>query len=539
MQLVIIGNGIAANLAALYFGKILPESVAITLVGPGERGGLPLVGESLIEITGHFLEQRLGLGPYLRDNHYPKFGLSYYFKLHPEDPQDRTYCVQGTRRAPDDQPPLPGWEGPARPPAWQLNRETFDRDIQAMVDAAGRVWRIDGKVTGVVLDGSAGHRLAVEQTDGSRWELRADWLIDASGRRQLLARQLDLVVRPEGQRDCFWFRLADFDRTILKDLNALGPMPPGPGEAYHYDRYYTTHHFLGDGNWIWLIPLKAEDGSELMSVGLVSRPDVCSQQVNSVEAFLEQVGARHPVVAELVRSGRVVDSSRLRNYHYLVERVYSADRWGIIGDAAFAPDPMFSNGLAFCTIQLEQLGQLIAEECAGRRDPAMVEALSDAFLAPVVATQTAITNWYQTMGDAYLSTLRLTWIEFAYFYLLLPMVINRCHYQPDRLKYWKFLSFREGGNGFEIPRELLEARALFGEPTPEHFLYKGEEKVNPRALQQLEQIDDIQQQIREGIRLRAQFVREVRERIASLHAGATTELFGGSNFLSTEDHSCS
>lgn len=117
-------------------------------------------------------------------------------------------------------------------------------------------------------------------------------------------------------------------------------MPPGPGEPYHYDRYYTTHHFLGHGNWIWMIPLKAEDGADLMSVGFVSHPDVSEQQIGSVDDFIEQVSRTHPVVTDLVKSGRILDTNRLRNYHYLVERVYSPERWGIIGDAAFAPDPI-------------------------------------------------------------------------------------------------------------------------------------------------------------------------------------------------------
>lgn len=93
------------------------------------------------------------------------------------------------------------------------------------------------------------------------------------------------------------------------------------------------------------------------------------------------------------------------------------------------------------------------------------------------------------------------------------MVINRCHYEPERLKYWKFLQFRESDNSFEIPRDLLDARARFDRPTPEHFIYKGEEKVNPKALDRLENIDDIQDQIKVGLMLRARFVKEVRERI--------------------------
>jgi hypothetical protein len=227
------------------------------------------------------------------------------------------------------------------------------------------------------------------------------------------------------------------------------------------------------------------------------------------------------VVAEFVKSGRVVDTNLLRSYHYVSSPVYSADRWGIVGDAAFAPDPMFSNGLAFCTIQLEQLGQLIADDCEGALTEEFANALSEAFMAPVLASQTAITNWYMSMGDAYLSSLRLTWIEFAYFYMLLPLVINRCHYDPERLRFWKILQLGLSENGFEIPQELLDARALFDKPTAEHFLYKGEEKVNLRALDRVDDPMEIQQQIIEGGMLRKRYIQEVLERIEEVKSGQT------------------
>lgn len=62
MRVVIIGNGIIANLGALYLRKRLPESTEIVIVGPTSRGGLPVVGESTKEITAMFLEEKLGLG---------------------------------------------------------------------------------------------------------------------------------------------------------------------------------------------------------------------------------------------------------------------------------------------------------------------------------------------------------------------------------------------------------------------------------------------------------------------------------------------
>ncbi|MCO6484997.1 MAG: tryptophan 7-halogenase [Saprospiraceae bacterium] len=133
MHIAIIGNGIQANLGALYLRKQFGDRLQITLVGPDDRGGLPVVGESIIEITTHFVEKHLGMTEYLRDHHLPKYALTYYFKIDPDNPEDRTYSVHCNERAPADCRRVPGWTGPMdHPPSWLLNREVFDRDLRAM-----------------------------------------------------------------------------------------------------------------------------------------------------------------------------------------------------------------------------------------------------------------------------------------------------------------------------------------------------------------------------------------------------------------------
>lgn len=513
MKIALIGNGLLANVGALFFQKKFPEA-EIIVIGPESRGGLPIVGESIIEITALFMENHLGLGQYFKDHHLPKYALTYYFKLDLENPDDRTYSVHCNERGPDDIIPLPGWEGPMdRPASWLLNRDVFDRDIKKMVADNKGIKRIDGLVSDFDLNSGKQHNLIVKQASGQQSEVKVDWAIDCSGRKQIFARKMNLVIKPEGQRDCFWFRVEGFDRNILKNLNALGPMPPVEGEPYHYDRYYSTHHFLGNGFWIWMIPMKSENGKDLMSIGFTSHPDYCEVDVRNIDDFMNYVSKVHPVVTDLVKSGEVLDANVLKRYHYVTSQVYSADRWAIIGDAAFAPDPLFSNGIAFGTIMLEQIAEMISQDMDGTFDQTLVDTLSAAFAGPVLATQTAISNWYKTMHDPYLNALRLNWIEIAYFYMLLPMVANHCHYDPKMIGLWKILQNRPEESAFEISKDLRDAREMFGKAKPEHFIYMGKEKVNKRALEKVKSHKDIQEQILEGARIRAEYTKEVLERI--------------------------
>lgn len=501
MKIALIGNGILANVGALFFKKKFPNA-EVFIIGPASRGGLPVVGESFIEITSQFMENHLGLGEYFMKNHLPKYSLTYYFKLKIDDPSDRTYSVHCAERGLKDVPPLPGWKGPmARPITWLVNREVFDRDIMKMVDDTPGITRIVGTVTDFDLNCGKEHRLHVMEENGSGRDVMVNWAIDCTGRNQIFARKMNLVIKPEGQRDCFWFRCEGFDRHVLKRINALGPMPPAEGEPFHYDRYYSTHHFLGKGFWIWMIPMKGEHGKDLISIGFTSRPDVCEADVRDMDSFLEYVDSVHPVVTDLVKSGEIVDTNLLKRYHYVTSQVYSDDRWAIVGDAAFAPDPLFSNGIAFGTIQLEQIAEMIRQDIAGTFDHELVDTLSKAFAGPVLASQTAITNWYPTMHDPLLSTLRLTTIEIAFFYILLPMVANKCHYDPEMIGAWKVLQMTPSESAFEISRELLMARKWVEEIKPEHFIYFGKDKVNPDAFGKVRSQKELKAQMMEGIRM--------------------------------------
>ena len=79
-SIALLGGGLAGKLAALYLARSIPDA-RITLVDP-ERDGLPVVGESTVEVTVQFFKA-LGLGTYLEEEHLHKYGLTYYFRLPP------------------------------------------------------------------------------------------------------------------------------------------------------------------------------------------------------------------------------------------------------------------------------------------------------------------------------------------------------------------------------------------------------------------------------------------------------------------------
>jgi flavin-dependent dehydrogenase len=167
----------------------------------------PIVGESFVEITVDFLLE-LGFGAHLIEKHYPKYGLTYYFKLDIDHPADRTYIVD---------------EAPTVPPllSFQINHSTFDREVRERNLESG-IQMIDGAAVGVDLNRSDGlHTVTVQDPAQQRYEVCARWLIDVTGRNRMLSKVLQLHEPVNEQKNVFWFRLTNFNPEILERIRAL------------------------------------------------------------------------------------------------------------------------------------------------------------------------------------------------------------------------------------------------------------------------------------------------------------------------------
>jgi len=205
-----MGGGATGQLAAAYLQMRFPSLKVAVVEGPHKNR--PIVGESFVEITVDFLLE-LGLGPHLIEKHYPKYGLTYYFKPDIDDPADRTYVVD---------------EAPTVPPllSFQVNRFTLDSEVRQR-NVANGVHLIDGTVAGVNLnEGDGLHTVTVQDPAQQRYEVRARWLIDATGRNRVLAKLLQLHEPVKEQKNVFWFRLTNFDpgilgRSLLRDSSFL------------------------------------------------------------------------------------------------------------------------------------------------------------------------------------------------------------------------------------------------------------------------------------------------------------------------------
>lgn len=450
-DVLVMGGGATGQLAAAYLRQCIPNLKVAVVEGPHKNR--PIVGESLVEVSVDFMLE-LGLGAYLVENHYPKYGLTYYFKPDIDNPTDRTYVVDEIPTAPQIL-------------SFQINRFTFDREVRDR-NVENGVELIDGTVTRVDINGSDGlQTVTVQDPEGGKQTLSARWLVDATGRNRVLAKQLHLQETVKEQKNVFWFRLTNFNPEILSHIRALKK------QNRAYVPYFATHHFFGRGNWIWCIPMRSPENVPLISIGITYRKDIYPHgEVRTMEQFLECVGREHPVIVELVRSGTIVDTNFYGSYMWECRQRYSPDRWYIIGDAGDTVDPLYSVGLALSSLQIRQIAAIIQRELKGLDTTEFTKDLDTVLAAFQRSVTRDTTRLYECMGDAYQCHLRVHLAVLKLFHLGLPLAMNDYLWDPVGVKLVNWFSNLESleADSTKIQELIQEVAANPKNRTVENFI---------------------------------------------------------------------
>jgi flavin-dependent dehydrogenase len=448
VDVVIVGSSIAGLMTAAYLKQQQP-TLEVIVLGPRQQDEQrPYVGESLVEPAALFMHE-IGLADYLNSTQVTKHGLSFYHKIKPDDPQDRCYSVHAPQRLYHT--------------AWQLHRPDVDSAVRARAMELGA--RL---VTGRLHDceigtAGAGHRVHA-RVGPSDVTFSCRWLIDATGRARRIGKKVTTYTRPRAtQRNCFWFRLADFEPFLPHiEMSMRRPLA--------YDLWETTHHFLGQGYWIWGIPLATQDRQRLISIGITFRPDIFTQPMRNIEDFLTVVDQQHPAIGEMVRSGTVLDTNVYHQYLYWSDKVYSTDGWFLVGDAARAVDPLYSTGLSLTTIQAQQIGAIIQRQRDGTLAPGDVEAMDTAWRRFMARLQADIGRYYEVMRDPFQACMRRYFNVCGWFNAFLPVWWNGFFSVPAAARLLTRL-FQEQDPTAESAWRLFAhvAKALGPEPTPADF----------------------------------------------------------------------
>ena len=176
LDVAIIGGGLAGSLLARQLSRAVPgHRIAVF---DKKVDYTHNVGESIVELGSHYLIRRLGLSTYLYDRHYPKNGLRFFFDSPAKDCPLSEMSEIGSASLPFH-------------PAFQIDRSRMEHDLLEMSTRDGVAVHRGTSVDGIELGkGGRPHRITVSEGKRSR-SFESRWLVDASGRRRILARQLE------------------------------------------------------------------------------------------------------------------------------------------------------------------------------------------------------------------------------------------------------------------------------------------------------------------------------------------------------------
>jgi flavin-dependent dehydrogenase len=411
-DVVVLGGGLAGLCLALQLRQQVPAaSVAVF-----ERGTFPApdaafkVGESSSEIAEWYWSRTLGLGELLATKHVRKLGLRYFCAADPRRPfadrvevGSRTWMFSRT---------------------YQLDRGRFENELGELVTAAGAELWDATRVVSVDLD-RAGHTVTVDR-GGQRQDVAARWVVDASGRRAIVKRELGLAEDIPHNINGVWFRLSD-----MIEVDELGEGQAWRRSVPEAIRWLSTTHLLGRGYWVWLIPLSS--GS--ISVGIVADPRwVPYEDIATFDKSLEWLRANEPALADAVEARRdtLQDFKALRDFAYGCKQVFSADRWALTGVSGVFLDPLYSPGSDFIALGNNYITDLISRDLAG--DPSWTERAERADTAFLRLFHNALPTWldqYGLMGSSQVWPAKVAWDTLVYFLLLAPNFIAGGTYDLD------------------------------------------------------------------------------------------------------------
>ena len=223
-------------------------------------------------------------------------------------------------------------------PALHVERDRFDKILLDNAGAKGAQIFEETAVTRVELreDGDSTLFYRPKGESGSR-QIKARFVVDASGQGAVIARQLGLRVVDDGFRFMSIWGYYRNSKYVAAD-----------GRAYPFEmlRSVPPTTFVSnveDWGWLWHIPMR-----ESTSIGFVL-PQTDMRQNRGIEelaAYYRRLCHETPNLGRLLTDAEYLEGSFhvIRDYSYLPKQL-AGPGYFLVGDAAAFVDPIFSIGV--------------------------------------------------------------------------------------------------------------------------------------------------------------------------------------------------
>ena len=356
-DVVVLGGAFSGAATAMLLKRDHPE-ISVLIVEKSKQFDAK-VGEATTEMSAMFLTRRLAQWRHLELEQLPKEGLRYWFAN-----AEVRHHWQATET---------GGFVRSTVPSFQLRRDALDQHLLDEAVAAGAELLRPARVREVEL-GKFDHRVTIDQ-GSETFSVGCRWVIDATGRANLLGRKLGLISKNEQHPTAaFWGRFRNLGH--IDDLAARGPVEFARRNLS--SRRLGTNHYVGRGYWVWVIP----HGHGETSVGVVWDRRLLDLHMRS-----DREQAFRDFLAQLVPFNELLPGAELRsedfryysNLPYATTQ-YMGEGWALVGDAAVFLDPYYSPGLDHCAFSSEATAEIVAIDLAGKPIVARTKEHNETFV---------------------------------------------------------------------------------------------------------------------------------------------------------------
>ena len=324
---IVIGGGPAGSTVATLVAE---QGHRVLLL---ERTSTPQfkIGESLIPAT-YWTFKRLGMLEKLRASHFPqKYSVQFYSRT--GKASNPFYFFQTN---PHDSAVT-----------WQVLRSEFDQMLLDNAKEKGVEIRrgIGGRE--VLFEGDTATGVVTQNVDGTRETLNATVIVDSTGQRSLIGRQLSLNTTEPN----------------LKMASLFTHYEGGHRDEGIDEGATLILHTEEKDSWFWSIPLPYNR----TSIGVVGELDYLLQnrrdadsKLNFQKIFTEELAKCAPLQQRLEGANQLFPIQSTKDFSYRASRI-AGNNWVLVGDAFGFLDPVYSTGLFLALKSGEMAADVIIE----------------------------------------------------------------------------------------------------------------------------------------------------------------------------------
>lgn len=442
-DVAILGGGLAGLTIALQL-KQTHASLSI-LVLEKRKDDAPAathkVGESLSEMGAYYLRDVLNLKDYLSEHQLRKFGFRFFFS--PE------HCENIVRRVEVGSKIFNPF------PSHQVDRGLLENELVRRLTDCGVDIVLGAKVKDVELS-KKGHQVRFEK-DKNEYYADERWIVDSTGRSSLLKRKLGLEKDIHHDINSSWFRLdtvIDID-DWSDNLAWRNFVDPGR-------RLLATNHLMGEGYWVWIIPLV--EGRT--SIGIVADPRYHPfEGFNTFEKAMQWLEKYEPHAARMfgMHKEKLMDFKVMKHFAYDTKQFYSTDRWAVTGEAGAFMDPFYSPGSDFIALGNSWITDLIVRDAKGE-DTALRTLIYDFANKELLhGWVTVYQNMYGIFGKTQIMLMKIIWDWASYWAIPNVLFANMGYTDITILKKYSSSDFSIGRRFAKLNYRMQELFKTWGQ----------------------------------------------------------------------------